>query len=153
MPQPDDVDIEEYLQECANIDPLEIQEAYLKVPAELAYWNARYAKALRRAMMKKVDVDLLEAQLDPLMRKALKDAGANVTESIVKATIAQNESLIEARRELVDADVEKAQVFGALDAIRSKKEMLISLGAHLRAEMQGDPTIREHARASRMVGG
>ena len=47
-----------------------------------------------------------------------------------------------------DADGRRLKLQGVLDAVRTKKDMLVSLGASMRAEMQGDPSIRAaHAEA------
>ena len=43
----------------------------------------------------------------------------------------------------IRAEVERSRIRGVLDAILAKRDGLISLGAHIRAEMRHDPTIRE----------
>ncbi len=150
MPQPE-VEMEDYLRECVKIEPLAIQEEFVRIPMDLAYWNARYARALKNYLMSKIEVDVMYARLEPEIRQALINAGAKVTEAQVKSAIESNEDYIAVRRDQVNAEVEKNELFGCLDAIRSKKEMLISLGAHLRAEMEGDPTIREHNRGAKLM--
>jgi hypothetical protein len=57
----------------------------------------------------------------------------------------------QARAKEVAADAERVRLYGVLDALRSKRDMLISLGAHIRAEMQHDPMIRERAALDREV--
>lgn len=148
---PADVEMDAYLKQCVGINPEDIQEEFVRIPSDLAYWNARYARALREHLLAKVDRDVLKAQLDPLIRRELMEAGAKLTEALVKSTIESDDRLIEAERRCVEAEVQKNEVYGYLDAIRSKKEMLISLGAHLRAEMEGDPLIREEAKARKVM--
>ncbi len=146
MPQHELDELDAYLRECVQIEPLAIQEEFIRIPADLAYWNARYAKALRRHLMAKVNIDTCRARLVPAVRNAIIEAGGKATEATVEAAVESNEALIEARQEGVEAEVEKNELYGALDAIRSKKEMLISLGAHMRAELDGDPALRDHSR-------
>jgi hypothetical protein len=140
---------EEYLGKCVRIDPLDIQSEFIRIPGDLAYWNDQYATALRAALMAKVDLEILKSQLDPLVRQALLDAGGKATEPMVGAAIETNDEVIEAKYHMVEAEVEKSRMYGTLDAIRSKKEVLISLGAHLRAEMANDPMLRDQIKGQR----
>ena len=146
-------EMDAYLRQCVKINPEDMQEEFVRIPADLAYWNAKYAQALREHLLSKLDRDVLKANLEPMMRQELAAAGAKITEAVVKAAIESNEAMVEAERRVLEAEVAKNEVFGYLDAIRSKKEMLISLGAHLRAEMEGDPLIREQARSRRVMAG
>ncbi len=138
--------LEDYLRKSVKIDPLDIKGEFIRIPADLAFWNGRYADALREFLMAKADLEILKAQLMPLVRQALLDKGAKVTESIIESAVDGDAQVVEARDRLVNAEVEKARLYGTLDAIRSKKEMLISLGAHLRAELEGDPSLRDQHR-------
>jgi len=141
LPDPD-----EYLRECVAIEPLAIQEEYVRLPADLAYWNAQYANAQRAHLLAKVNLDVLERELYPVIRAEL-EAGGRATEKMIEAGIGQSEVWVEAKREVAEAEAEKGRLYGVLDAVRSKKDMLISLGAHLRIEMEGDPVLRDHSRA------
>jgi len=142
-------EMEEYLRKCVRIDPLDLQAEYVRISADLAYWNDRYADALRSYLMSKVDLRVLEAQLEPITRQALIDTNGKTTEAQVKAALEGDERIVDANRALVEAEVEKNRLYGTLDAIRSKKEMLVSLGAHVRAEMAGDPLLRDQHRMGR----
>jgi hypothetical protein len=42
-------------------------------------------------------------------------------------------------------------MMGNVDSLHSKREMLISMGAHIRKEMDHDPVIREQMRGSRLA--
>lgn len=141
--------LDAYLRECVKIDPLNIQGEFIRLSGDLAYWNDQYAEALRSYLTAEVDLKILKAQLEPIARQALIDAGGRTTEAQVKAFIEEHDQVIEAKRKEIDSEVEKARLYGVLDAIRSKKEMLVSLGAHLRLEMQGDPLLRDQIRHAR----
>jgi len=47
--------------------------------------------------------------------------------------------------------VEKIRLYGVIDAVRTKRDMLISIGAQVRAEMESDPSIRERSRGRKLV--
>lgn len=138
--------LDDYLRECVRIDPLRIQDEFVRIPADLAYWNARYADAQRAFLMAKIDLDVIKAKLGPLTRRAIADKGGKATEDLIKNMVESHADVIDAREQLAVTEVEKSRLYGCLDAIRSKKEMLISLGAHMRAEMEGDPSLRQQAR-------
>jgi len=146
-------ELESYLRDCVNIDPLEVQAEFIRLPGDLAYWNARYARALRAHLTSKIAVNVTYARLEPKLRMAITDAGGKATEAMVKSAVEGNADYILAQERAVEAEVEKNEVYGALDAIRSKKEMLISLGAHMRSELEGDPTLREQSRGSKLFNG
>ncbi len=146
-------EMDAYLKQCVGINPEDIQAEFVRIPGDLAYWNTQYANALREHLLSKLDFDVLKANLDPMVRQALLEAGAKITEATVSSAIESHEQLIDARRACIEAEVAKNERFGCLDAIRAKKEMLISLGAHLRAEMEGDPNIREQARSRKVMSG
>lgn len=145
-------ELDEYLRQCVRIDPEDIQEEFVRIPSHLAYWNARYARALRDHLMAKIDLDVLKANLDPAIRLELMNRGVKVTEAQVSAAIETHEDVVAARMRVAETEVTKNEMYGSLDAIRSKKEMLVSLGAHLRAEMEGDPLIREQTRSKKVRG-
>lgn len=137
-----------YLRDCLRINPEDIQAEFIRIPGDLAYWNAQYSQAIRAHLHAKLDEKLLEANLEPVVRQALRDAGAKITEAMVKAGIESHDDYVAAQRKTIEADVWKSECYGRLDAIRSKKEMLVSLGAHLRMEMAADPLIREQMRGA-----
>lgn len=140
-------DNDAYLKECVAIEPLAIQEEYVRIPSDLAYWNAQYAKAQREALVAKVNLDVLERELYAVIRGELEAGGARVTEKTIDAGIGRSEAWVEAKHHLAESEAEKAKLYGYLDAVRTKREMLISLGAHLRIEMQGDIRLREESKA------
>ena len=141
---------DEYLRQCVRITPEAMSQEYMQLPGLLAYWNAQYARANRAYLDAKLDVAVTRARLQPLVRDALLRAGAKVTESQVEAAIDSNEDMIDAIRRMNAADALKHEAFGIVDTIRAKREMLISLGAHVRAEMAHDPVVREYAKSQRM---
>lgn len=141
-----DMDVDDYLAQAVGIDPLAIQEEYVRVPAELAYWNCKYAEAVNRHLRAKHHLEVTEAQLRFLCRDALEEAGRKVTESTVDSAMLRHSSYEPARFAAIEAEVEVKRLAGVVDAVRTKRDMLVSLGAHVRAEMQHDPVIRSEQR-------
>ena len=137
---------DEYYRESCTIVPEQIHAEYVGMSAALAYWNARYADAQEVFLTAKADFDILERELYPVVRTELEAPSVRVTEKMVETAMAQSGAWCDAKRGLAKAEADKLRAFGVLDAVRSKKEMLVSLGAQLRAEMQGDLRLREEMR-------
>lgn len=142
---------DDYLRECARINPEDIQTEFERIPGQLAYFNAQYAGALNAHLVAEIDVKVTRARVYTAVREAMIAKGGKPTEEYMKALIESNEDYIEQQYIASAAETKKNDLYGKLDAIRSKKEMLISLGAHLRAELGGDPLIREQAGARRRM--
>jgi hypothetical protein len=143
-------DPDEYLRSCVHILPEALEEEFVRLPTDLAYWNGKYAEASREHLVAKMEMDRLRARLLIEHREKLMLTNTKVTESMVESAVEQDETYGAGRLRLIEAEVEKVRLHGALDAIRTKRDMLISLGAHVRAEMAGDPHLREEARGRRL---
>lgn len=145
-------ELEAYLHKCVSIDPLQLQQEFAEVAAELAYWNAQYADALGRQLLAKIDREKLAGQLFFDKRQELHDKDdGRVTEAAIKAAIEIDSQYNVARSEEADAQAEAVRLKGVAEAVRTKRDMLVSLGAHVRAEMEGDPSIRSQHRNAHMT--
>ena len=141
-----DIDPDEFLRDCVRIEPLVIEEEFVRLPSDLAYWNGRFADCQRTYQLAKLDAEETEAKLRIIHREMLLAAGGKTTESQVDSAVTVDGATRDSRVKLIEADVAMKRVGGIVDAIRTKRDMVISLGAHMRAELQGDPVLR-HQRA------
>lgn len=148
-----DLDVDAYLADSVQIYPEAIQEEYVRLPSDLAYWGQRYTDALRVFLGAKLDMDRTEARVKILCRAELNAKEGKVTESMVSAAVDQHPDMEKARLALIEAEVEKARLGNVLDAIRAKKDMLVSLGAHVRSEMEHDPLLRDQSRGRAALAG
>lgn len=138
-----DLSVEKYLHQCVAIgNPDYLQPEFVRLSADLAYWNVRYSETIGAHLRAKKDLGVVCAKLDILVREQLAASGVRTTEAMVKSTTESHDDYLEAYEMLITAEVEKARVYGILDAVRAKKEMLVSLGAYQRLEMQGDAQMR-----------
>lgn len=145
---PDECSPDEYRRRCVETEPMALEEEYVRLPADLAYWNARFADCLRTYLRTKLDFEQTEARLRLETRERLLADAKKPTESQVDATVLGLPEMVQARLLLVEAEVAKVRAAGVCEAVRAKKDMLVSLGAHVRAEMNGDPMIREQHRTA-----
>lgn len=125
---------------AVTIMPEAITEDFVRVPSDLAYYNAIYSDAIDMLLTAKRKVEECEAEL---RREYRASADVKVTESYLDSCVALDPRYKILRESVDRAEVNKSRANGVVDAIRAKKEMLISLGAHIRAEMNGQPSINE----------
>jgi hypothetical protein len=140
------------LREATVIEPKMLEEEYIRIPGDLAYWNEQYCRAreghLRAELAREVD----EANLRLEVRAKLVEQGSKVTEGTLDAMVVTDPRYRETREREITADARKQRMLGILDAIRGKREMLVSLGAHIRQEMAGDPSLRRDFRLDHKKG-
>ncbi len=163
-----DIDVEDYLLQSVDIEPLALEEEFIRLPPDLAYWNHQFADAVREYSRSKFLREQTAARLHTELREeimyAAKEAAKTAiedgaTKSSVKvksptiadieAAVLTNEEYVEAREREIEAEANKARLYGIVDAVRTKRDMLVQMGANRRAEMQGDPSIRQEARGAR----
>lgn len=157
-----EVDPDKYLQECMQIESCAIEEEFIRLPGDLSYWNARYAEVYRHWR----EMQLAREQISHLLwsehqTKLLAEAATKtpsgtsknvrVLKDEIVSAVERDPDFTKARKREIAAESEKIRLHGVMEAIRAKKEMLISLGAHMRLEMSNDPAIRRQAALSAAI--
>ena len=149
-------ELAQYLKDCVRIEPLALEEEFVRMPADLAYWNERYAKAVRAHLTAKIEVDRVRATTRQVMRIRLTNpenahllAGGKITEAMLESFITSDGDVRRVEDAEIEAEAKKIRLHGIIEAIRTKRDMLISLGANMRAEMQNDPMIKNEQREAR----
>lgn len=144
MGKPDITDIEQYLDDCVEIDELAIQDEYIRVSPDYAYWSERYSEAYKHHLELELNRKTIKAQAAKEVRaqiEGMRSAG-RVTVAEVDADVEVNSEYLVAKMAEIEADAKVKKLQGILEALRIKKEMLISLGAHLRQDMQREALIK-----------
>jgi len=132
------MELDKYLAECVSIDSMALQTEFERTPNDFAYWSNRYAEVYRHHALCKQKRELVEATLQIEIRDQNEiGRGAKMTVGEVEARIAKSTLYIDAKLAEAEADAERVRLAGVVEAMRTKREMLISLGAHIRAEMAG----------------
>lgn len=142
MPSLNGMDIDQYLYDSVSITPEALSEEFARVALDLAYWNAQYADRLREYREAEIQQKRTRAMLYIKHRTLLTEANGKTTEAQVDAAVLLDEDMVAADTQVIVTEVEKEKARGVLDAVRAKREMVVSLGAHIRAEMAGDPVLR-----------
>lgn len=138
--QQGDVFDQEAIKSATAIEPIALNEEFVRLPSDLAYWNSVYADALGDLLRAERTLEEGEARAREEHRAAVPE-DEKVTEKALDARVALDPRYMKLREAVDDAAVAKARASGVVDAIRAKREMVVSLGAQLRAEMQPAPSI------------
>jgi hypothetical protein len=128
-------------------DPVLIRDEYIRLPAQIAYRTALLAQAAERRMYAEVQLGKVEADAYRRWRARLAGDG-RVTEGAIKHAVNEDEQYLSALLDLNDALVVEMKAKGICEALRAKRDMLVSLGAQIRVEMAGLPALREQVRGA-----
>lgn len=143
---PEPADLHEYLRQSVRIDPIALEEEYVRLPADIAFWNERYAAVYRLYLERRLIARQVEAELSREHREYLTAANkGRVTVGEVEHEVVLDPSYQRAKASEAEAEAEVKRLYGILDALRTKRDMLISLGATIRQEKQNDPVLRAQA--------
>lgn len=106
--------------------------------AQVAFASARARNNVEQI---KMNLSLLEADLDSVARKALLNQGEKVREAAVEALIKKDVQWISRHNALLEARLELGILEAATEAFRQRAMMLSGLGAMRRAEMEQEQTL------------
>ncbi len=132
-----DLEVSDLLADCVSIDATRINEEFTRLPGDVAYLSELYSQANRAHLVAKAEFEFLEAQRAIYHREVAQDTGRKATEGSIREAVVTDPEYQAGRLRVVEAEAEKQACRGRLDAVMAKKDMLVSLGATLRAELFG----------------
>jgi hypothetical protein len=133
--------------EFIEFDEFNLNEEFTNFAGRHADWGAMYARAYKRSKVAKHNSEIAWSKAFlKLQAEANTQSGKKPTVETLKAQTTIDEEYVEAYRIYVLADAEREKLKVFLDAIESKRDMMRSLGAKFRAEMSGDPAVRDYIR-------
>lgn len=124
------------------INEARIQHEFMRVASDLARWNQKLAEATEAVQLAEHKLEYVEAHIYHHIRIAAQADGEKISENAIQSRIKLDDLYRAQRDTLIKASKRLLEIKGAVQAIITKRDMLISLGAHLREEMKGDPSIR-----------
>ena len=154
MPRIHDMEVEQYLHESVTTDRTDINSEFTRVAGDLYYWGERYAQAEGALAEAKAEYDVVHAGLYQKYRSVLearaakaaetakpKKAPLRVTDAQVESALLKSNEHTLAKQEVIDCETAKVRLRGIIEAVKTKRDMLVSLGAQMRAELRGEPHI------------
>jgi len=116
-----------------DIVPEDVKNEYIRMAPQIARSTEEYAEALQAALEAKQLRDEAYAGLYMDICVSLKK---KPPEAYIRNEILTTPEYQEACRDYTAAEGRKSRLAGDLEALRTKKDMLVSLGAHVRLELQ-----------------
>jgi hypothetical protein len=116
----------------ATVDPDNLNQEFISLSGWFARYVALHAEAAREYHLAKLLRERLHASLYLL---ASSQEGKQTVDSI-KAKVEASEDMAQAKEKEVLADVEMQRLKGMIEALKAKRDCLVSLGANMRADMQ-----------------
>jgi hypothetical protein len=154
MPNIHDLDVTQYLYDCVNINDLDLDREMRQVSADLVYWNHRFGDAVKAALNTKLQAKMASAQAWQDALAFLVNSNASKTsEKAIEARANLDPVWVKAKEKEADAEADQARLRGICDAVAGKRDMLRSLAAKLRKEMETDPSVVHQQRLHRSGGG
>ena len=141
VPDAGAIPLDGYLDECVRLEPMALTEELARGPGDFARWNELYATATEAYLQAKADVGRVRARRGLQLRRnrglvAQMNPGVNITEATLADLVTLDPEVIAAEDRMIGADRDRTRIRGILSALNRKAEALVSIGAHMRSEMQ-----------------
>jgi len=130
------------LNDDAGIDQNNLNEGLIQQPAILARWLELHVDAqeiLRRSKMRRA---IIEAQVFTKIKRVAFKNGEKITETAAKEKVKLEEEWQTAQSDYIGVHKDVDYLAAGLEMLRQKKDMLMSLGANLRAGLDAEPCIK-----------
>ena len=134
----EEVDITRDVRMIVDIDDQNLTDEYTSVAHHLAVWGERYARAQEQYLRAKLGREHREARLRLTLREEYEADPKNrrCTEAQLDAMGKAHDEYAGAKVAEIEAEGQSLRIRGVLGSLRTKADMLISLGAAQRAEMR-----------------
>lgn len=132
------VETDKEIRRAVRIEPTAIQEEYASLPADLNRWGHLLAAAHSDKERADLDLDTWDANERLRIKAEAEAKNMKITVDTTDALVYANQVYRRLREAVILAEKDKQEIFATVEAIRAKKEMLISLGATMRQEIEGD---------------
>jgi hypothetical protein len=121
-------------EEDIEINRYSLQEEFADQARRFFYWSKQYERGLESLETMKLNMEILESNLDLSIRKKFEKARYKITEGFVKAKIRQSPLWKRLSKQIIKKRREVNDLKNAMKAFEHRKDMLVQLGAKERKE-------------------
>ncbi len=150
--KPAEAELRAFEETSVAIDLANFNQELIDFPPLVAYWNAQLAVATRTSMQAKADKEREEARMRLLYKSNAELERKKLTVADLEAKVTDNKDVQVMQDLYIEAEAERIRIRGIVDTLGVKRDMLQSLGAKLRVEMQSDPIVREQMAGATAAG-
>lgn len=124
------------LDELMEVDPNDLTNEFASQAALYAHYATLLADADEVLSNADISKDEEYSTADLEWRLEMAEAGEKVTEGKITALVRSDETVVKAMAALVEAQHNRDTLRAVVRALEMRADMLVSLGAHLRHEME-----------------
>jgi len=147
-----DIEIDDFLKQCIDLEPEAISEEFSRMSGDYGYWNEKYSAVNKAFLQAEWEEERTKARLYLKYKEPSIDGKKPPTEAGVEAAVVLDPAYEAAHLECLKYQAEREYLRGVLTALKTKSEMLVSAGAQLRQEAQGDLRMMERSAVHRAAG-
>lgn len=143
-----DDSFESYMKDSVDIDDMDLDNEFIRVSSDLSYWYSKLADATESYQHAKFVREQVHARVYSEKKKFLHESYMDkkvkppTVQDIESSVILDEEFSISKEKE-IDAESFKLKIYGIVEAVKSKKDMLIQIGANRRADINGHISINK----------
>jgi hypothetical protein len=122
-------DLEAYRRACIRIEPLTIQEEYVRVPADLAFWSEQHSVVFRAWQIAKFEREqewgraVARARTE-LLSERQGAAGRGPTVDQVEALAVNDPTYVQMKQDEIHLEAERQRLLGMIQSIQAKRDMV-----------------------------
>lgn len=131
----DEKSVEELINSMVRLNESNLEKEMIQHSGNFAWLCTMLAKARKKYDQKKFELDVLESELGKEYRDIIGRSG-KVTEKAVAECIVLDERWQEKKKEMMDAKEEVEVIDALVEAMRHKKDMIVSLCLLLKEQIK-----------------
>lgn len=135
-----DVEMDDYLHRCLELEPAALTEEYKRVAMDQGYWNEKWALANRALLLAENEEEVVKARL--FLRFKEGSGGKSPTVDTVKAAVTIAPEYQEVHLRVLELQHERDYLKGVLDSMKTKRDMTSQMGHFMRLEMEGEMRLK-----------
>ena len=124
------------LERVYRLDRDDMEGEYVRLTGDFGFWGERIAVARQAHALAKLDLDIGMVRVRAKAAHILDEAGTKYSEAAIARTAPHIPEYKQLHLSVIYAQRQVDHLAGILEALRAKKDMLISLGATLRQEFK-----------------
>lgn len=140
----DEQEYENTLAEDLEVDPsspLTLQDSFARQAKLVAVYGFAENRAASCELQRKAEMERIYALVDSRTRNNFAVEGTKFTEKVVHNVVITSPEYQLAQQKHLEAKKTATMLKSAREAIQHRKDMLVTLGANYRAEINNDPLI------------
>jgi hypothetical protein len=124
-----------HLGEIFDIDEANLTQEFAEQSGLFAFFSALWAKSEFNSSVIEFGLEQEQASADADSRSELEAAGKKYTEAVIRGMISLDEECSKLMESLLGQRYESKLLKAICDALKMRADMLISMGSHIRHEM------------------